>query len=53
MKYSVFVINSINANDYWNDAADGIKYSDLTKEEANILMELSLKQNFSVIMQKV
>lgn len=52
MKYSVLVINSIRASDYWGNSADGIRYDNLEKEEVEQLMTLSVKQNFSVIIQK-
>lgn len=52
MKYSLSIINSNNVYDYWEDSAEGIRYDNLTKEEVNALMELSLNQNFSIIVQK-
>lgn len=52
MKCNIFVINSINASDYWNNSADGIIYDNLEKEEVEELIKLSLKQNYSVIIQK-
>lgn len=52
MKYSLLIIESNNAYDYMEDSADGIRYDDLSKEDVDKLLELSLKQNFSVIVQK-
>jgi len=52
MKYSALVIESDNAYDYMDSYADGIKYDDLEKEDLDKILELSLKQNFSVIVQK-
>lgn len=52
MKYSVVVIDSSDVGDYLRDIADGIRYDDLTKEEVGALIKLSIKQNFSVIIQK-
>ena len=42
MRYSALIIES----------KDGIRYDDLKKEELDKLLELSLKQDFSVIVQK-
>lgn len=52
MKYSILIIDSENAGDFWNGSADGIRYNNLEKEKMDTLIELSLKQNFSVIVQK-
>lgn len=52
MKYSVFIINSDNVSDYWDNIADGIRYNNLEKNEIDKLVELSLKQNYSIIIQK-
>lgn len=52
MRYSVLIIESNNAYDYWDNSADGIRYDDLKKEELDKLLELSLNQYFSVIVQK-
>ena len=51
MKYSILVINSSNAHDYWEDIADGVRYDNLKKEELDILTELSLKQGFSIVIK--
>lgn len=52
MKYSVLIIESNNAYDYMENSADGIRYDNLSKEDLDKLLELSLKQDFSVIIQK-
>lgn len=52
MKYSILIINSINVSDYWDNSADGVRYDNLEKEQLDVLIALSLKQNFSVIIQK-
>lgn len=52
MKYSIFIIASNNTYDYWDNSADGIRYNNLEKSEVDRLIELSLNQDFSVIVQK-
>lgn len=52
MKYSILVIDSSNAYDYWEDVADGVEYDNLKKEELDILAELSLKHGFSIVIKK-
>ena len=51
MKYSLLIIDSGNVYDYWENAANGVRYDDLTGEEFNKLLEMSLKQGFSVVVQ--
>lgn len=51
MKYNLTIIDSDTVYDYWNNSAQGIRYSELKKDELDKLIELSLKQNFSVIIQ--
>ncbi len=52
MKYSLLIIDSNDACDYWENSADGIRYDNLEKYEMDNLIELSLEQDFSVIVQK-
>ena len=52
MKYSVLIIDSENAYDFFENSAEGIRYDNLEKEEFEKLLELSLKQNFSIIVRK-
>lgn len=52
MKYNLLIINSNNVYDYWENSADAIRYYNLEKSEVDKLIELSLNQNFSVIVQK-
>ena len=52
MRYSALIIESNNAYDYMENSSDGIRYDDLKKEELDKLLELSLKQDFSIIVQK-
>lgn len=52
MKYSALIIESDNTYDYYENSADGIRYDNLNKEELDKLLELSLKQDFSVIIFK-
>lgn len=50
-KYSVLIIESDNIYDYIENTADGLRYDDLNKEDVDKLIELSLQQNFSVVVQ--
>lgn len=52
MKYNILIINSTNAYDYWENSAEGIRLNDLKKEELEKLLEISLKQDYSVLIQK-
>lgn len=52
MKYSIFIINSENPYDYWENSADGIRYDNLDKYDLEDILKLSLNQNYSVIVQK-
>lgn len=51
MKYRVLIVGSDNAYDYMEDSADGLRFDNLTKEDLDRLIELSLIQDFSVIVQ--
>jgi len=50
--YSVLIIESSNVYDFFENAVDGIRYDNLSKEELDKLIELSLRQDFSVVVQK-
>lgn len=50
--YSVFIINSDNIYDYTENLADGIRYNDVSQEELDFLLKISLKHNYSVVVQK-
>ena len=50
--YSVFIINSDNIYDYTENLADGIRYNDVSQEELEFLLKISLKHNYSVVVQK-
>lgn len=50
--YSVFIINSDNICDYIYNSADGIRYNDVSQEELDFLLKISLKYNYSVVVQK-
>ena len=50
--YSVFIINSDNIYDYTDNSADGIRYNDVSQEELDFLFKISLKHNYSVVVQK-
>lgn len=52
MKYSVLIIDSNNFYDYVENSANGVRYDDLEKSDLDRLIELSLEQDFSVIVQK-
>ena len=52
MKYSVLIIDSENSYDYFENSASGIRYDNLSKEEFETILNLSLNQNFSVIVHK-
>lgn len=52
MEYSVLIIESKNIYDYIENSADGVRFNNLYKEDLDKLLELSLKQNFSVVVQK-
>ena len=51
MRYSALVIESNNAYDYMENSADGIIYNNLSKEDLYNILKLTLKQDFSVIVQ--
>lgn len=50
--YSVLIINSDNICDYIYNSADGIRYNDVSQEELDFLLKISLKYNYSVVVQK-
>lgn len=50
--YGVFIINSDNIYDYTENLADGIRYNDVSQEELDFLLKISLKHNYSVVIQK-
>ncbi|MEI3388063.1 MAG: hypothetical protein V8R42_06555 [Clostridia bacterium] len=50
--YSVFIINSDNICDYIYNSADRIGYNDVSQEELDFLLKISLKHNYSVVVQK-
>lgn len=52
MEYSVLIIESNNVYDYIENLAEGVRFKNLCKEDLDKLIELSLKQNFSVVVQK-
>jgi len=52
MKYSVLVIGSNNIADFIENSSDGIQYDNLDKFDVDKLIELSLNQDFSVVIQK-
>lgn len=52
MKYSVLVIGSNNIADFIENSADGIRYDNLDKFDVDKLIELSLNQDFSVVIQR-
>lgn len=52
MKYSVLVIGSNNIADFIENLADGIRYDNLDKFDVDKLIELSLNQDFSVVIQR-
>ena len=50
--YSAFIITSDNICDYIYNSADGIRYNDVSQEELDFLLKISLKHNYSVVVQK-
>ena len=50
--YSVLVINSDNIYDYTKDSAMGIRYNDINQEGLDFLLKISLKENYSVVVQR-
>lgn len=50
--YSVLIINSDNIYDYTDDSAMGIRYNDINQEELDFLLKISLKHNYSVVVQR-
>lgn len=52
MKYNILIIDSENPYNYFDNSAEGIRYDNLSKEEFETILNLSLNQNFSVIVYK-
>lgn len=52
MRYSALIIDSSDFYDYVENSADGVRYDNLEKSDLDGLIELSLEQNFSVIVRK-
>lgn len=52
MKYNLLIVKSDNPYNYFDNSADGIEFHNLEKNEVNELIELSLKQDFSVTINK-
>ena len=52
MKYSALIIESNNVYDYMENSADGIRFDNLSNTDLDRLIELSIEQDFSVIVQK-
>lgn len=50
-RYSALIIESSNIYNFFENPAEGIIYCNLSKEELDKLLELSLKQNFSVVVR--
>ena len=50
-KYSVLIIESNNIYDYIDSSVEGIRFYNINKEDVDKLIELSLEQDFSVIVQ--
>lgn len=50
--YSIFIINSDNICDYVENAAEGIRYNNVSQEELKLILKISLKHNYSVVVQK-
>lgn len=50
--YSVLIINSDNVFDFADNSADGITYNDVNQEELDFLLKISLKNNYSVVIQR-
>lgn len=50
--YSVLIINSDNVCDYIYNSADRIRYNDVSQKELDFLLKISLKHNYSVVVQK-
>lgn len=50
--YSILIINSDNIYDYTEDLATGIRYNDINQEGLDFLLKISLKENYSVVVQR-
>lgn len=50
--YSILIINSDNIYDYTDDSAMGIRYNNINQAELDSLLRISLKQNYSVVVQR-
>ena len=49
MKYSVLIIESDIAYDYFENSADGVRFNNLNEDELDKILKLSLKQGYSAI----
>lgn len=52
MKYDISIINSGYLEDYTEHVCDGVKLKGIDKELLDELVEISLKQNYTVVIQK-
>ena len=52
MKYTLIIIESDVAGDYFNNSADGVRFFGLSRENVNILMDYATGQGHSIIVQK-
>lgn len=50
--YSILIINSDNICDYIENAAEGIRYNNVSQKELELILKISLKHNYSVVVQK-
>lgn len=50
--YSILIINSDNIYDYVENTAEGIRYNNVSQEELELILKISLKHNYSVVVQK-
>lgn len=50
--YSIFIINSDDFFDYVENVAEGIRYNNVSQEELDLILKISLKHNYSVVVQK-
>lgn len=52
MKYDILIINSGCLEDYTEHVCDGVKLKNIDKKLLDELVEISLKQNYTVVIQK-
>ncbi len=50
--YSILIIDSDNISDYTDNIAEAIRYNNLSKEDLDKPIEISLKHDYSVVVQK-